>query len=63
MELARLVSDPTAGLSDDDRDLVRRLMSGRRAIDIARELEITPRTLRNRRDQIAARLREVGAAA
>ena len=63
VELARLVSDPAADLSDDDRDLVQRLMSGRTAIDIARELAITPRTLRNRRDRIAVRLREVAAAA
>ena len=57
------MSDPATDLSDDDRDLVQRLMSGRTAIDIARELEITPRTLRNRRDRIAVRLREVAAAA
>ena len=63
IELARLVSDPAAELSDGDRDLVQRLMSGRPAIDIARELEITPRTLRNRRDRIAGRLRDVAAAA
>jgi hypothetical protein len=59
VELATLVGDPSADLSDDDRDLLRRLLSGRTAIDIARDLEITPRTLRNRRHRIAVRLREV----
>ena len=63
VELAALIGDPGAGLDDDDRDLVRRLLSGRMAIDIARELDITPRTLRNRRERIAVRLREVAVAA
>jgi hypothetical protein len=63
VELAGLVTDPAAGLSDDDRELLRRLLSGRMAIEVARELEITPRTLRNRRDRIAGKLREVALAA
>lgn len=63
VELAELIGDPRAGLDDDDRDLVRRLLSGRMANDIARELDITPRTLRNRRQRIAVRLREVAVAA
>jgi DNA-binding CsgD family transcriptional regulator len=63
IELAALFTDPTARLSDADRDLVRRIMTGRTAIDIASELEITPRTLRNRRDRIAGKLRDVAVAA
>lgn len=58
VELAALVTDPAADLSDDDRDLVRRLVSGRQAIDVARDLEVTPRTIRNRRYRIALKLRE-----
>lgn len=63
VELAALVGDPTAELSADDRDLLRRLLSGRMANDIARELDVTTRTLRNRRARIAVRLREVALAA
>jgi hypothetical protein len=63
VELADLVADPAAALSEQDRDFLRRLLSGRPAIDVAGDLEITPRTLRNRRDRIAARLREVALAA
>lgn len=62
VELARLLADPAA-LDDVDRDLVRRLLSGRMAIDIANELGVTPRTIRNRRDRIVVRLRAAAAAA
>lgn len=61
--LAMLMRDPDAGLTDVDRDLVRRLLSGRTAIEVAGELQITPRTLRNRRARITDRLREVARAA
>lgn len=63
VELAAIVSDPTAGLDDADRDLVRRLVSGRMTIEIARDLGVTARTVRNRRDRIAVRLRGVAVAA
>lgn len=63
IELAGLVTDPGAGLSDDERDLVRRLVSGRTAIDVAREFEISTRTLRDRRDRIAGKLRRLVVAA
>ena len=64
LELARLLADAVeAGVPDDDLDLVRRLASGRLAVDIARDLDVTPRTIRNRRDRIAVRLREVALAA
>lgn len=63
VELAALLADPLAELDETERDLVRRLLSGRMAIDVARELGVTPRTVRNRRDRIAVRLREVALAA
>lgn len=63
VELARLVADPAAALDEADRDLLRRLLSGRMAIDVARDLGVTPRTIRNRRDRIVVRLREVAVAA
>lgn len=62
-ELASLLGDPASSLTADEHDLVRRLLTGRTAIDIAGELDITPRTLRNRRDRIADKLRSVALAA
>lgn len=62
VELASLVTDPAAALGDAELDLVRRLVSGRTTIDIARDLGVTPRTIRNRRDRIAVRLRAAAAA-
>lgn len=63
VELAALVGDPAAELSAEDRDLLRRLLSGRMAIEIAHELDVTTKTLRNRRARIAVRLRAVALAA
>jgi hypothetical protein len=63
VELAELVTDPDAGLSDAERELLRHLLSGRSAIDVARETEISTRTLRNRRDRIAGKLRRIALAA
>ena len=62
VELAHLVRDAGDRLSAADRDLVRRIVSGRTARTIADELRVTDRTVRNRRDRIAATLREVAAA-
>lgn len=53
----------TAGLPDDDLDLLCRLASGRRSIDVAAELGVTARTVRNRRERVAGRLRELSLAA
>ena len=46
-----------------DIDLVRQLVEPPPAIDLARRLNVTPRTIRNRRDRITDRLREVALAA
>lgn len=61
VELLRHARD--AGLADDDLDLVRRLASGRRSIDVAADLGVTTRTVRNRRERVAGRLRELAEAA
>lgn len=63
VELAALVTDPTVALDDAELDLVRRLVSGRPATEIAHELGVTPRTIRNRRDRLVVRLRVAAAAA
>ncbi len=52
-----------AGVPEADIDLLRRLVDARTANDLARELRVTPRTIRNRRDRITDRLREVALAA
>lgn len=57
-ELAR-----ESGVPDADLGLLRQLLDAPRAIDLARQLQVTPRTLRNRRDRITDRLREVALAA
>lgn len=62
VELAALVAEAHDLLTDADRDLVRRLVSGRTAREVAAELRVTDRTVRNRRDRIAAMLRDVAAA-
>lgn len=48
---------------DDDVALVGHLLREARANDIAAQLGVTPRTYRNRRDRLTARLREVALAA
>jgi hypothetical protein len=60
-ELLRLAAE--AGMDDDDLDLVRRLLAAPRVIDLARDLAVTPRTIRNRRDRVTGRLRELALAA
>lgn len=63
-ELDELLSDALqAGVSRDDIELVRQLVAAPRAIDLAHQLKVTPRTIRNRRDRITDRLREVALAA
>lgn len=63
VELAELLRTTAPELTDEDRDLLRRLLSGRPAIEVARDLRVTPRTVRNRRDRIALRLRAAALAA
>jgi len=59
-ELAELLSDAIeAGVPNEDIELVRQLVGARRAIDLANQLNVTPRTIRNRRDRVTDRLREV----
>lgn len=63
-ELDELLTDALdAGVSSDDIALVRQLVEAPRTIDLARQLNVTPRTIRNRRDRITDRLREVALAA
>lgn len=52
-----------AGVPDSDLELLRRLLDAPTAIELARRLSITPRTIRNRRNRITTRLREVALAA
>lgn len=60
-ELFELAAD--AGVPDDDLALLRQLLDAPTVIELARDMKITPRTIRNRRDRIALRLREVALAA
>jgi DNA-directed RNA polymerase specialized sigma24 family protein len=63
-ELNELFADArAAGFAAADLQFLRDLMSGPTAIEIAAALSVTPRTLRNRRDKLAVRLRELALAA
>lgn len=63
-ELAALLSDArAAGIAADDLDLLRQIASGRRTVEVAESLGVTPRTIRKRRERIAAALRKVALAA
>jgi hypothetical protein len=63
-QLAVLLADAAdAGVPAGDLDFVRQLLASPTAIELARVLRITPRTIRNRRDRITSRLREVALAA
>jgi hypothetical protein len=63
-ELAELFElAAAAGVPDDDLDLMRRLLDTPTINELARDMRITPRTIRNRRDRIAVRLRQVALAA
>ena len=63
-QLAVLLADAAeAGLAAADLELVRQLLDAPTTIHLAEVLRITPRTIRNRRDRITFRLREVALAA
>ena len=52
-----------AGVAPDDLELLRQLLAAPTTNQLAEVLQITPRTIRNRRDRITSRLREVALAA
>jgi DNA-directed RNA polymerase specialized sigma24 family protein len=63
-QLAELLADAAdAGVAPDDLELLRQLLVAPTTIRLAEVLQITPRTIRNRRDRITSRLREVALAA
>ena len=63
-QLAELLADAAdAGVDADDLELLRQLLAAPTTIQLAEVLQITPRTIRNRRDRITSRLREVALAA
>lgn len=63
-ELAALLADARqAGVDTADLDLVDLLLRIPSVDDVAAQLEVTPRTVRNRRTRVAARLREIALAA
>lgn len=63
-ELVELLADArAAGISDDDLDVVRGLISVGTPSGLAAALGVTPRTIRNRRDRALDQLRQVGLAA
>jgi DNA-binding CsgD family transcriptional regulator len=64
VELADLLHEArAAGLQKHEVDLVRRLAANHRTEDVARDLKITARTVRNRRDRLAIKLRDIALAA
>ena len=59
-ELVALLAEARAdGLSDEDLELVRRLVRADSPSVVAAEYQVTARTVRNRRDRATARLRQV----
>ncbi|MDW3214865.1 MAG: hypothetical protein R8G01_12755 [Ilumatobacteraceae bacterium] len=63
-QLAELLADAAdAGVAPEDLELLRQLLAAPTTIELAAVLQITPRTIRNRRDRITSRLREVALAA
>ena len=63
-QLAELLADAAdAGVAADDLELLRQLLAAPTTNQLAAVLHITPRTIRNRRDRITSRLREVALAA
>jgi hypothetical protein len=63
-ELAALLADASAaGMRRADLDLVHRLVATPRTEDVATQLAVTARTVRNRRDRVTAELRAIARAA
>jgi hypothetical protein len=63
-ELARVLADASAaGVADEDLAFVRHLVRTGSPGQVARELDVTPRTVRNRRDAITYRVRRAVVAA
>jgi DNA-directed RNA polymerase specialized sigma24 family protein len=63
-QLAQLLAEAAeAGVPDDDLQLLRGLLDAPTASHLAAALQITPRTIRNRRARITSRLRAVALAA
>ncbi|MDJ0771081.1 MAG: hypothetical protein QNJ12_19990 [Ilumatobacter sp.] len=63
-ELAELLALALeAGVPDDDIELMRQLLDTPKVIELARRMNVTPRTIRNRRDRATYRLRQVADAA
>lgn len=63
-QLAEVMAEAVeAGIPEADLELLRQLLASPTANELARFLQITPRTVRNRRDRITTRLREVALAA
>jgi DNA-directed RNA polymerase specialized sigma24 family protein len=62
--LAEVFTDAlAAGVDPADLDLLRQLLASPTAGRLAADMQITPRTIRNRRDRITSRLRQVAVAA
>jgi FixJ family two-component response regulator len=51
------------GLSADDAEFVRRIVSAESPQELAAQLGVTTRTVRNRRDRVTYRLRRLSVAA
>lgn len=63
-QLAAVMQEAAAaGVPADDLELLRQLLATPTAVELAAVLDITPRTIRNRRARITSRLREVALAA
>ncbi len=63
-QLAVLFVDAAdAGIAPADLELLRQLLAAPTANQLAEVMKVTPRTIRNRRDRITSRLREVALAA
>ena len=63
-ELAGVLADArAAGMSDTDLEFVRRLLRTGSPAEVARDLHVTTRTIRNRRDRVTLHLRRAALAA
>jgi hypothetical protein len=63
-ELAELLAEAAAsGVPDADLELIRQLLNVPTANELAAQLHVTPRTIRNRRDRVMVQLRAVARAA